>query len=199
MLTCEGTLRRFQERQQQAIFAFGQGNRIPLGIEQTSAAAFQTPPVKSVSAPFGIMGTRGASHLVSPQNRANAREQFPETERLGDVIVGTELEADDTVNFITAMPRRDDDRNVRVGANLPQEIQPVILAEPEIQNDQARIRPREVAAQFASTGHSASWHIVLLEVAGHHLPHRRGIVHNKDMARFSWVIAPALAAPAGSP
>src|SRR4051794_22588931 len=128
MLARERTLRRFQERQQQAIFAFGQGNRIPLGIEQASAAAFQTPAVKSVSTPFGIMGTRGASHLVSPQNRADAREQFSETEWLGDVIVGTELEADDTVDFITAMPRRDDDRNVRVGANLPQEIQPVILA-----------------------------------------------------------------------
>ena len=42
----------------------------------------------------------------------------------------------------------------------------------------------EVAAQFASTGHSAGWHIVFLEVAGHHLPHRRVIVHNEDMARF---------------
>jgi hypothetical protein len=134
---------------------------------------------------------------VSPQNRADAREQFPETERLGDVIVGTELKADDTVDFITAMPGRDDDRNVRMGANLPQEVQPVILAEPEIQNDQARIRCGEVAAQFASTGHSAGWHIVFLEVAGHHLPHRRIIVHNEDMARFPGVIAHAFAASAG--
>ena len=56
---------------------------------------------------------------------------------------------------------------------------------------------REMAAQFASTGHSAGWHIVLLEVAGNHLPHRRVIVHNEDMARFSGVIAHAVAASAG--
>src|SRR3954471_15026436 len=163
MLTREGPRRRSQERKQQAIFAFSQGNRIPLGIEQASAAAFQPPAVKSVSAPFGIMGARGTSHLVSPQDRADPREQFPETERLGDVIVGTEFEADDTVDFITTMPRGDDDRNVRMGANLPQEVQPVILAESKIQNDQARIRRGEVAAQFASTGHSAGWHIVFFE------------------------------------
>src|SRR4051812_40974469 len=136
MLTRKGPLRRFQECKQQAVFAFGQGNRIPLGIEQASAAAFQPPAVKSVSAPLGIMGTRGASHLVSPQNRADPREQFPETERLGDVIVGTELEADDTVDFITTVPCCDNNRNVRVGANFPQEVQPVILAESKIQNDQ---------------------------------------------------------------
>jgi hypothetical protein len=110
MLPREGTLRRFQERKQQAVFPFGQGNRIPRGIEQASAAALQPPAVKSVSAPLGIMGARGASHLVSPQNRADAGKQLPETERLGNVIVGTELEADDTVDFITAMPCGDDNR-----------------------------------------------------------------------------------------
>ena len=31
MLPREGTLRRFQERKQQAVFPFGQGNRIPAG------------------------------------------------------------------------------------------------------------------------------------------------------------------------
>jgi hypothetical protein len=84
-----------------------------------------------------------------------------------------------------------------MGANFPQEVQPIILAESKIQNDQARICPGEVAAQFAAAGHGAGWHIVFLEVAGHHLPHRRVIVHNEDMARFSGVIAHAVAASAG--
>ena len=112
-----------EERKQQAVFPFGQGNRISRGIEQASAAALQPPAVKSVSAPLGITGVRGASHLVSPQNRADAGKQLPETERLGNVIVGTELEADDTVDFITAMPCGDDNRDIGMGAYCPAEVE----------------------------------------------------------------------------
>ena len=50
------------------------------------------------------------SILTTSQDRTDPGKQFPEAERLDDVVVRTEFEADDAVDFVGAMAGRDDDR-----------------------------------------------------------------------------------------
>ena len=48
-------------------------------------------------------GTGGASLRRGPaQHRLDAREQLAQIERLGDVVVGADLEADDLVDRVAA-------------------------------------------------------------------------------------------------
>ena len=135
------SLRRLEERQQQGILTLAQRNLVAIGIEQLSATAFERPTVETVSAALGIAGASDPSHFLPPQHRADARQQLPEAERLDDVIVRTELQADDAVDFIWTVAGGDDDRHIGIGANFSQEIEPVVLTKPQIQNDQAGLAP----------------------------------------------------------
>jgi len=67
-----------------------------------------------------------------------------------DVVVRTELETDDAIDFVATMARRDDHRDVRMRTHFPQKIQPIILTEPQIQNDQAGNGPRKMTIQLCS-------------------------------------------------
>ena len=51
-----------------------------------------------------IAGRRGASDIETPQHRAHPRQQFAQIERLRQVIVGAELQPDDPVDVVAAMP-----------------------------------------------------------------------------------------------
>ncbi len=83
------------------------------------------------------MGSCDPPHFLPPQYGTDAGKQLSEAEWFYDVVVRTEFEADDAIDFVGTMASRDDDRNVRMRTNFPQKIQPIILTEPQIQNYQA--------------------------------------------------------------
>ncbi len=126
-LSRKRSLRGFQESEQQSIFALAQRDRARIGADELSIAAIKNPPVKSVPAAFRSIRSRRSSHFLSPQHRPNAGEQFSEAERLYDVIVSSEFEADDAIDFIGPMTGCDDDRYIRMRSDFSQKIQPVIL------------------------------------------------------------------------
>ncbi len=107
---------------------------------------------KSAAAPLGLarlilLGLRPAV-LAPAQHRPGARQELPQAEWLGDIVVGPELEPDHPVDLIAPMAGGDDHRQVGMGADLAQEVQPVFLAEPEVEDDQARLARRQMARHF---------------------------------------------------
>jgi hypothetical protein len=78
----ERPLRRFEKREQQGIFAFGQQDRRAVRIDEATGATFKRPAVKPVPASLRVAGWRCAAHFVSPQDGADTRQHFPEAERL---------------------------------------------------------------------------------------------------------------------
>jgi len=66
--------------------------------------------------------------------------------------------------------------------NFSQEIQPVILTEPQIQNDQTGKRSLKMPIQLCSVGCGLGRYIVIFQVFDHHLPQRGVIVDDNDMA-----------------
>src|SRR5258705_3656484 len=119
------------------MLALAQCDWRPIGVEQSAEAPLELPALEPVSTSFRIVGAGGPSHLLPPQDGTDPGEQFPEAERLDNVIIRAEFEANDSIDLVGAMAGRDDDRNVRMRPDFPQHIQPVILAESQIQNDQA--------------------------------------------------------------
>jgi hypothetical protein len=150
MLPRQRPLRRFEKGQQQRILAFAQRDRRRIGIDEFTATPFKLPAVESVTASLRIMGTCNPSRFLPPQYGANAGKQLSEAEWFYDVVVRTELETDDAIDFVATMAGRDDDRDVRMRTNFPQEIQPIIMTELQIQNYQAGNGPCKMTIQLYS-------------------------------------------------
>src|SRR5258705_10202860 len=144
----ERPLRRLEKGQQQSVLALAQRARLRIGIEQFPATPLELPAIEPVSASLRLMGTCDASHFLPPQHGTDTGKQFPEAEWLDNVVVRAEFEADDAIDFVRAMPGGDDHRNVRMRTNFPQHIQPVILPEPQIQNDQAGNCPGKMTIEL---------------------------------------------------
>ena len=118
---------------------------------------------------------------MPPQYGTDAGEQFPEAEWFYDIIVRPEFEADDAINFVGTMAGRDDDRHIRMRTNFPQ-IQPVILTEPQIQDDQAWRGPCKKAVELCPARCSLRWYIVVFQKFDHHLSQRWVIINDNDMS-----------------
>src|ERR1700682_2573213 len=150
MLPRERSLRRFEKGQQQRILAFAQRDRRRIGIDESPATPFTLPAVESVPASLGIMGSRDPPHFLPPQHGTDTGKQLPEAEGLYDIVVRPEFETDDAIDFVGTMAGRDDHRNIRMRTNFPQQVQPIILTEPQIQNYQAGNGPRKMTIQLCS-------------------------------------------------
>jgi hypothetical protein len=182
LLPRERPLRGFKKGEQQAVLTLAQRDRRAVGVEELSTTPFKHPAVEPVAASLRIACSRSSPHFLTPQHGPNTGQQFPETEWLDDVIIRAEFKADDAIDLFGAMSGRDDDRDVRMGANFPQEIEPVILTQPQIKNDQTGNGPGEMAIQFGSIRCRLRRHIVIFKVSRHHFPQGRIVINDNDMA-----------------
>jgi hypothetical protein len=64
------------------------------------------------------------------------------------------------------------------------EIKAVVVAKPQVENNQARVRSREVTIQIASVGRGTHWDILFLEIIRHQASYRFVIVDHNDVAVF---------------
>src|SRR6476620_2838404 len=135
ILARKRSLRRIEEGQQQGVLAFAQGKRPFLRIGQTPAATIKSPSVEPVFALLDIVGAHRPSVLKAPQHSAIPGIQFADAEGLGQAVVGTEFESDHTVNFIAGATCQNNDWDVRIGTNFPEQIEPIALAEAQLEND----------------------------------------------------------------
>src|ERR1700676_3771138 len=104
-------------------------------------------PRRSSCQPSNLYPPRSGSWLRATRpiscrrNTARTRASNSQAEWFYDVVVRTGLETDDAIDLVRTMAGHDDDRNIRMRTNFPQEIQPIILTEPQIQNYQAGTGP----------------------------------------------------------
>jgi hypothetical protein len=106
------------------------------------------------------LDARGPEHVSagrrrgrSPKHGPNARDELLRAERLDDVIVGADLQADDAVGLVAASGQHDDG-DVRRTAKLPGDVEAVAPGKPEIQHDQVGARaPRARERRLAVPRH----------------------------------------------
>lgn len=73
---------------------------------------------------------------AAPQQRAHAREQLGEPEGLGDVVVGTGIEADHCVHFVGARGQDQHREAVPFGTQPPAHLQAVHPGQTEVEDEQ---------------------------------------------------------------
>ena len=134
-------------------------------------------------------GWFGVVVLCAAQNGLDARHQFADTERLDDVIVRAEFEADDAVNLLAAR-RNHDDRHVAGLAEFAAHVEAVHFGDHQVEQDQVGLEfPREAQGRAPIRG---DLHIVqrLAEVVCQQIGDRGLVIHDEDAMcharRITW-------------
>ena len=81
-------------------------------------------------------GRIGEVAVGPPQERLDPAHQLAQAERLGQVVVRAELEADDLVDLVVA-GGQDEDRRLRAGGAQPaQDLEAVDAGQPDVEHDE---------------------------------------------------------------
>ena len=83
-------------------------------------------------------------HARAPQRRLHAGAELAQRERLGDVVVGAELEAEDLVDLL-GLGREHDDRHRRARAQAPAHLEPVDAGHHHVEHDEVERSSRRSA------------------------------------------------------
>src|SRR2546426_5513422 len=82
----------------------------------------------------------GSHGLGPPKNRTHPRNEFAGGKRFREVVVGSQLEANDPIGFF--VPRgQDQNRNISAAAEPPAELESVEVRQTEVEHDEPRLPP----------------------------------------------------------
>ena len=167
VFAAERPLGRFEKGQQHGVFALGQDDGRALGIAQAARGSIEHPAAEAATAPLRIdrylHGWRRA--LPAPKHGPDARQQLAKTEGLGQVVVGAKLEPDHPVDLVISMTGGDDHGDVGMRADLPQQVEPIFLAETQIEDHKARFVVGDLARHLLPPGGRDGVDVVFLEIA----------------------------------
>src|SRR6185312_3443276 len=136
-LACEQSSRRPQERLQQLELLRREGHR---GATDEHLVAVDVHLDRS--ADENAVWTSGLREPRSSEVGADTGDQFADRERLGDVVVGAELEPRHLVGF-GILGRDDDDRHGRLLPDYPHDVETGELRKHEIKDHELRVRVME--------------------------------------------------------
>src|SRR5262249_22143956 len=101
------------------------------------------PPARIDLQPVELEHALGDGAGRAAQQRADARDQLGGAERLGHVVVGADLEAQELV-ALTGARGHHQDRNVALLSNAARDLEAVNAGEPQVENHERRLDPGEV-------------------------------------------------------
>ena len=146
------------------ILSFCQRHRNVVWIGETAQAPIRQPATAKLAAPLsGIPTGSRQARLAASQYRTDTREQFAQPEWLGKVVVRTQFEANDAIDFVAAMTCRYDDRHIRARPDRTQQIQSIVLAELQIKDNQTLL-VGEMSHGAVAIGGRDDAHAVLGEI-----------------------------------
>jgi hypothetical protein len=105
-------------------------------------------------------------------------------ERLGNVIIRPNLQADDAVHHVAAA-REHDDAHIRARPDLLGELDPILTGQDEVEEHKVDPRPIQAGAHSGSVLGGADAEALTFEVAGQHLPDAGVVIDHKDMRLVS--------------
>ena len=138
-----------EEDGKQVELAAGQRHLPPAGIEQPARRQVELPVGEAIAPGRRLRrgrAGRGGRGQGPAQHRLDPRQQLAQVERLGDVVVGADFEADDLVDRI-APSGDDDEAAVPVLAQLPGDREPVLAGQAEVEQHQVGRIGRHEAQQ----------------------------------------------------
>src|SRR5262249_14346409 len=131
----------------------------------------------------GCRGARGGN-LAAAKHRTDAGDQLAQLTRLGEVIVGAELEADDAVDGARRRGEHDD-RHARALLEGAHDGEPVLLRHVEVEDDEVSRRLLEQLAQGGTAVALAHLEAVGGEILSDHFTRGRLVVDDDDVLDLS--------------
>ena len=129
-------------------------------------------------------GVAGAGRGCATHHGANARENLPELEGLGDEVVGPGLQPDHAVDQI-ALSREHDDGKVGALPDIASQRKPVFARHHEIEQHAMDRLALERGAHGAAVGGIADLESLLDEVATKHRTDARLVIHHQDVHQIA--------------
>src|SRR6202040_4383821 len=112
-----------------------------------------------------------ASRLLSLQHGSNARQKLPKAERLGDIVIGAEFQPDHPVDLVAPIAGSDNHRNIGARPDLAQQVEPILLVKPQIENDEIKLAFGQMTQQLLMSGCREAAHVVVFEIVDDHASH----------------------------
>ncbi len=114
------------------------------------------------------------------QHRLHAREQLPQVDGLGDIVVGADLQADDPVDDFRRAGQHDDG-DVGVLAEVSREREAVLAWHPDIENDDIDMLAGNDLAQGRAAVDRRNGKAVDFQILRDSVPYIRLVVADNDM------------------
>ena len=132
------------------------------------------------------------------QRHADASQQLPRTERLGQVVVGTLLEGSDLVTFAAARGEHHDG-SAGVAADRADDLQAIKVRQAKVEQHQVRPVARIGLERFLPGRGPLHPKVVLAQVGLHGANERRLVVHHQNprAAALAHVTGLSTASPSG--
>ncbi len=113
------------------------------------------------------------------EDRLHPRHQGPGIERLGDVVVGAQLEPDNRVHVVR--PRREhQDRGLAAAPDLAADIEPILLRQHQVQDHEVRVVAQVERERIVTVARGDHGEALLLQVEAQKLHDVRLIVDHED-------------------
>ena len=155
----------------------GDGDARALGRQHLPQGDVEGPAGEVQAAALVGVGRLGGDPA---QDRADAGEQLPRVERLGQVIVGAQFQPEDPIDILR-LRRQDQDRDLRRIPQAPAQAEPVLPREHQVQHDQIDARFRQRMVHVGSVARERHAAIVAAQIArdqGRDLPI---VLHDEDV------------------
>ena len=176
---CEDTVGALQKRHQQIIFSTGEGDLCVVRICKATADRIKIPPGKTNDACIGSLSLFSGLNGTA-QDGADAGKQLTRVERLGNVVIRTEFEADDPVCLV-AHGCEHDDWNIVLGTQPACNFETAFARKHEIQYDKLIMTVGPRFAGFAAITGCRDTKVVAFEELGQEFPDFAIVIHDQQV------------------
>ena len=129
-----------------------------------------------------LVGRLAPGHARAAQRRLHAAAELAQRERLGDVVVGAELEPEHLVDLL-GLGGEHDDRHRRARAHAPAHLEPVEAGHHHVEHDEVERRLAEARERLAAVGGLHDLVAVLAQRVGEQRLDRLLVVDEQDAGR----------------
>ena len=99
---------------------------------------------------------------------------------LRQIVVGSELQSDDAIDIVAAMTSHDDDRHVGVRTDVAEQIEAILLTEPQIEDHEIHLGVAELTVHLLATFRDQGADVILLEVVHDHTAQGGVVLDDED-------------------
>lgn len=171
----EGALRSVEKGEEQGVVASRENDGRAGRIRQPPKHRIELPSAEMEAATLPV-----TPRSPPPQDRVDSGEELSKPERLRHVVIGAELQPNDSIDLVPPAACGDDHRKIGMRPKITQQTQTVFLAEPKAKDDQIRLASGELPGHVRPAGGGSGMNVAGFEVFDDHVPHGGIIVHDQN-------------------